>query len=178
MILQWKSLALAESHYEIMEKLSKIKEENKNLKKEIHEVNQLNAKLEQDLVNVNGIYQKFQHEIYEDKRFDMSKRGKMLCMYFVVHKKCQMHNSNSCPFAHSIAEVKAANSKIGGGTFYKSAPCKEFQNGNCKFGYFEDVEGGAPTNWCGRIHQPLPISEKEKNPYNYIASFPSLLGSI
>ena len=89
-----------------------------------------------------------------------------------------MHNSNSCPFAHSIAEVKAANSKIGGGTFYKSAPCKEFQNGNCKFGNFEDVEGGAPTNWCGRIHQPLPISEKEKNPYNYIASFPSLLGSI
>ena len=48
MILQWKSLALAESHYEIMEKLSKIKEENKNLKKEIHEVIQLNAKLEKD----------------------------------------------------------------------------------------------------------------------------------
>ena len=43
MILQWKSLALAESHYEIMEKLSKMKEENKNLKKEIHEVNQLNS---------------------------------------------------------------------------------------------------------------------------------------
>ena len=124
MILQWKSLVLAESHYEIMEKLSKIKEENKNLKKEIHEVNQLNAKLEQDLVNVKGIYQKFQHEIYEDKRFEMSKRGKMLCMYFVRQKICHMHKANTCNYAHSVAEVKAANPKIGGGTLYKSAPCK------------------------------------------------------
>ena len=99
----------------------------RDLKKEIHEVNQVNAKLEQDLANEKEINQKLQHEIddlKEDKRFEMSKKGKMLCMYFVQQKICRMHNSNSCPFAHSIAEVKAANSKIGGGTLYKSAPCK------------------------------------------------------
>ena len=70
-----------------------------------------------------------------------------LCMYFVKHKKCTIP---TCPFAHSIAAVKAAN------PFYKTGPCKEFQNGACSYGNFADVEGGHPTNWCGRIHLPLP----------------------
>ena len=40
--------------------------------------------------------------------------------------------------------------------FYKTGPCKEFQNGACNYGNFADVEGGHPTNWCGRIHLSLP----------------------
>ena len=70
-----------------------------------------------------------------------------LCMYFVIHKKCTIP---TCPFAHSIAAVKAAN------PFFKTGPCKEFQNGACNYGNFADVEGGHPTNWCGRIHLSLP----------------------
>ena len=80
-------------------------------------------KLEQDLANEKEINQKLQHEI-DDKRFEMSKKGKMLCMYFVEQKLCHMHKANTCNYAHSVAEVKAANAKIGGGTLYKSAPCK------------------------------------------------------
>ena len=41
-------------------------------------------------------------------------------------------------------------------SFYKTGPCKEFQNGACNYGNFVDVEGGHPTNWCGKIHLPLP----------------------
>ena len=78
-----------------------------------------------------------------DERFEMGKRDKGLCMYFVKQKKCTIP---TCPFAHSIAAVKAAN------PFYKTGPCKEFQNGACNYGNFADVEGGHPTNWCGRIH--------------------------
>ena len=64
----------------------------------------------------------------------------MLCKYFVVQKNCPMHNnSNSCTFAHSIAEVKAANPKIGGGTLYKSAPCKVSKYKAFKFGQKCDI---------------------------------------
>ena len=59
-----------------------------------------------------------------DERFEMGKRDKGLCMYFVKQKKCTIP---TCPFAHSIAAVKAAN------PFYKTGPCKEFQNGACNY---------------------------------------------
>ena len=82
-----------------------------------------------------------------DERFEMGKRDRGLCMYFVLHKKCTIP---TCPFAHSIAAVKTAN------PFFKTGPCKEFQNGECNYGNFADVERGHPTNWCGKIHLPLP----------------------
>ena len=51
---------------------------------------------------------------------------------------------------NKFAAVKAAN------PFFKTGPCKEFQNGACNYGNFADVEGGHPTNWCGKIHLLLP----------------------
>ena len=118
-------LAASEMAKSALETLSNDNE--RDLKKETLEVNQINAKLEQDLAKEKEINQKLQYEIddlKEDKRFEMSKKGKMLCMYFVQQKLCHMHKANTCNYAHSVAEVKAANPKIGGGTLYKSAPCK------------------------------------------------------
>ena len=51
---------------------------------------------------------------------------------YMMQKKCQMHNSNSCPFAHSLAEVKAENPKRGGGTLYKTALLQEITK-QCKY---------------------------------------------
>ena len=117
----------------------KIRDIERDLKKETHEVNQINAKLEQDLVKKTESFdqlmdslEKFKEENKNqsqvqnistemDERFEIDKRGKMLCKYLVNFKKCPFA---SCPFAHSITEVKKANKNPYGGTFYKSAPCK------------------------------------------------------
>ena len=138
-----------------------MKEVEYNLKKDAEEAKENCTKLEQDLLRKNESFdqliwswaelEKFKEEkrnqSKNDERFEMGKRDKGLCMYFVKHKKCTIP---TCPFAHSIAAVKAAN------PFYKTGPCKEFQNGACNYGNFADVEGGHPTNWCGRIHLSLP----------------------
>ena len=70
-----------------------------------------------------------------------------LCMYFVKHKKCTIP---TCPFAHSITAVKAAN------PFYKTGPCKEFQNGACNYGNFADVEGGIQPTGVVKSKCPSP----------------------
>ena len=37
---------------------------------------------------------------------------------------------------------------------------QDFQNGDCKYGNFEDVDGTL-TKWCSFVHQPLPKSKEE-----------------
>ena len=101
------------------------------MKKDAEEAKENCTKLEDDLLRKTKSFDELIWSWAELKKFEEEKKFNPEMM-------------------NDLKWAKASN------PFYKTGPCKEFQNGACNYGNFADVEGGHPTNWCGRIHLSLP----------------------